>query len=138
MPGSTKHISWTHYKIAGLIYTTTKKCIVCSVLIPALSFPLTKKNIPVATPSSPRVRPTPQNTEGPRLGSDTSTSEEVTHPPNTPPTHTHAHHTTMCSHTHPHTHTHTHTRTHTHTVHGWEKKHRPYIHKHMLSDTHTS
>src|SRR4029434_899876 len=112
MPGSTKHISWTHYKIAGLIYTTTKKCIVCSVLIPALSFPLTRKNVPVATPSSPRVRPTPQNTEGPRLGSDTSTSEEDTH------THTHTHthihiHTYTHTHIHTCTHTHIHTRTHT-------------------------
>jgi len=39
-------------------------------------FPLTRKKVPVATPSSPRVRPTPQNTAGPTPGRATSTSRK--------------------------------------------------------------
>lgn len=41
-------------------------------------FPLTRKKVPVATPISPRARPTPQNTAGPTLGTETSTSTDNT------------------------------------------------------------
>ncbi len=37
-------------------------------------FPLAIKTAPVVRPSSPRARPTPQNTDGPMLGSVISTS----------------------------------------------------------------
>jgi len=42
-------------------------------------FPLMRKKVPAATPSSPRDRPTPQNTAGPTLGTGTSTSRIHTH-----------------------------------------------------------
>lgn len=56
------------------IRTKTKEHLLLSVLL--YQFPLAIKKTPVTRPKSPRVRPTPQNTDGPLLGSVISTSAD--------------------------------------------------------------
>lgn len=56
-----------------------RKCSVLNQSCQLQLFPLMRKKVPAATPSSPRVRPTPQNTAGPTLGRAMSTSETHKH-----------------------------------------------------------
>lgn len=78
---STKRFNLQNFNWWRMLIRSTKNlnyktriCWLVNQICQLQLFPLMRKKVPAATPSSPRDRPTPQNTAGPTPGTATSTS----------------------------------------------------------------